>query len=380
MNEERFRELMRLAVGDEGVPPWLNHAVRARIERPAQPQSRIQLLALVAALLVFAVLVIAVGPRILNGSRSITPGGAATSGRFATPSPVEALSCSLPVIIYDQIPGPDPSQPWAGGSELAKLWGLVNTRTGQFTSDLSASRARQLPGDHAAPQKQALSYSPEARRWLPVNPERISPDGMSYAYLGDAKARKLMRYDIATAQTTMLWDAGFQLWIIRWTARGILVGDSEPDPSRTWLVDPETGNPGQTVALPSSEADSPPGGAMFNTLGTTATGEVIKEAALLNGSTVTIWVYYDPAGGKRVLIYSGTGPTESVSNVNGVMWHKGSGFDPGAAVAEGAEIWFSTFAPSFTVWHWDKARGLGQVDVALADPNILATMPAGACV
>lgn len=119
---------------------------------------------------------------------------------------------------------------------------------------------------------------------------------------------------------------------------------------------------------------------MFNTLGTTAGGDVIQEEAVLNGPTVTIWVYYDPAGGHRVLIYNGTGPTANLSNANGVIWHKGSGFDPGAAVAEGGDIWFSTFAPSLTVWHWDKVRGLGQVDIALTDPNIFESLPAGACV
>ncbi len=79
------------------------------------------------------------------------------------------------------------------------------------------------------------------------------------------------------------------------------------------------------------------------------------------------------------MIYHGTGPTGTVADVNGVMWHKGTGFDPGGAVAAAGEIWFSTFAPSFTVWHWDASRGLGQVDIALVDPNILESTPAGAC-
>jgi hypothetical protein len=120
---------------------------------------------------------------------------------------------------------------------------------------------------------------------------------------------------------------------------------------------------------------------MLNTLGTTAAGDVIREVAVLNGATVTIWVYYDTARGKRVLIYQGTGPTANVSNVNGVMWHKGTGFDPGRALATayGGEIWFSTFAPSLTVWHWDETRGLGKVEIALVEPNLLESVSTGPC-
>lgn len=381
MNEERFQALMREAVGDAPISPWLSDAVRARVAQPAPPASRAPL-ALVAAILVLAILAIALVPRILNRTHSITPGG------IATPSRLEPLNCTLPVIIYDQTPGPDPSQPWINGSQAAKLWGFVNTRTGQFTPDPSASPVHGMPVDlmyessataarTGTPPQQALSYSRPTGRWLPVGPARLSPDGLSYAYLGDMRATTLMRYDIATGQRVKVWQAGVQIGIIRWTASGILVSNSGPGTSQVWLVNPKTGVP--TEVPPAASVLPPPSSAPAQTLGTTAAGEVIREEAVLNGPSVTIWVYYDTAGGKRVLIYHDTGPTANLSDVNGVTWHKGTGFDPGAGVADGGEIWFSTFAPSLTVWHWDKTRGLGQVDIVLVDPNVLTSMPAGSC-
>ena len=385
MNEERFRALMRQAVGDEAVPRWLDDGVRTRIARPVQRASRGPLFALVAAFIVLAILAVAIGPRLFHRGPAVTPGA------VGTPTGVDPTDCTVPVIVYDQNPGADPSQPWTTGSQAAKLWGFVNTRTGRFTADPSASPVQGMPVDRmytsastpartGAPAPQAaLSYSPGARRWLPVAPERISPDGLSYAYLGDIYGRTLMRFDIATGHSVELWHAGVQIGIVRWTTSGILVNNGEPGTSQSWLVDPVTGVP--TEVRPTASVLPSPYQASSTryTLGTTAAGEMIHEEAVLNGPTVTIWVYYDTAGGKRVLIYHGTGPTANVSDVNGVMWHKGTGFDPGAAVADGIEIWFSTLAPSFTVWHWDETRGLGQVDIGVVDPNILETMPAGPC-
>jgi hypothetical protein len=187
-----------------------------------------------------------------------------------------------------------------------------------------------------------------------------------------------MRYDIETGQSVKLWQAGIQIGIIMWATNGILVA-ADPSSSPVWLVDPVTG--ARTKVPPATKALPPPfpSPGSTRTLGLTPAGDTISEEAVLNGATVTIWVYLDTADGKRALIYHGTGPTGTVADVNGVTWHKGTGFDPGWALADAGDIWFSTFAPSLTVWHWDKTRGLGQVDISLVDPNILQSMPAGAC-
>lgn len=39
----------------------------------------------------------------------------------------------------------------------------------------------------------------------------MSPDGLSYAYLGDTQARKFIRYDIASGQSVTLWNAAAQI-------------------------------------------------------------------------------------------------------------------------------------------------------------------------
>lgn len=382
MNEAGFRSLMREAVGEEEPRPWLAHAVRTRVTQPERRTWGAPWLAIAAVFVVLALLAVAIAPRLLHRGLYALPQS------VANPQGIDPSNCTLPVIVYDQIPGPDKSQPWQDGSQAAKLWGFVSTRTGRFQIDPSASPVRGMPVDPvydssptaariAAPPAPALSYSAAVKRWLPVAPERVSPDGLSYAFLGDLQATTLMRYDIETGQILKLWDAGFQIGIIRWTASGILVS-AAPGSSRDWLVDPVTGAH-QEVQPASTVLPPPSSGANLTALGTTSNGDVIHEQAILNGATVTIWVYYDTAGGKRFLIYHGTGPTANVSDVNGVMWHKGTGFDPGTAVSAGAEIWFSTFAPSFTLWHWDQTRGLGHVDIALVDPYVLESLPAGPC-
>ena len=387
MNEERFRTLMHGAIGEVEVSPWLAQAVRTRVARPMPQPSRARWFVLVAACLAVTILAVAIAPRLMHRVPSVTP------GTVVTPSGIDPSNCTLPVIITDETAdlvngapaGPKPDR-----------WGFVNTRTGQFTVDKSASPVRDMPVEPvyvnppvATPERKptlpslALSYSPTAKRWLPEPPERVSPDGLSYAYLGDIQQTTLMRYDITTGQSVTLWVAGGQISIIRWAPAGILV-TSAPigiQPSQAWLVNPETGAR-SIVKFAPSNLPVPHKGGTANSRGTTETGDVIEEEAILNGPTVSIWVYYDTPDRKRVFIYQGTGPTAQLVDSEGTIWHKGSGFDPGFSIAEGGEIWFSTFAPSLTLWHWDRARGLGEVDIALAKPalpKLLESAPAGPC-
>jgi len=383
MDEARFRALMHGAIGDEAMGQWLPGAVRKRVAQPAEPASRARVLAIVAAFALFAVLALALVPRILHRGQSPASG-------VATPSRVQPLKCRLPVIVYDQKPGPDPTDPLNGGTEVMKLWGFVDTSTGAFTRDPKASPTKGMPvapvytdvtpaRTGAAPPVPALSYSPGARRWFPVAPEWVSPDGLSYAYLGDIYGKDLMRYDIATRQSIDLWHSAEQIDIVRWTARGILV-DSAVSTGH-WLVDPATG--AVTPAPPPISPLPPPypkksfGSA--GTIGTTTAGEPIGQAEVLNGQTVTIWVYIDTAAHKRITIYHRTGPVGNLVTVDGITWHMGSGFEAGRLFATAGGIWFGTLAPTTSMWHWDPTRGLTRVDIHLVDKNLLRIVPAGPC-
>jgi len=393
MNEERFRSLMRDAIGDVQASPWLSQAVRTRIARPETPPSRAGWVAAIAVCVVVAFLVGAIAPRLLHPTTSVTPGAGAGG--------VDPTNCTLPVIIYDQTPGPDPTQPWDGGTSAAKTWGLLNTHTGKFAANPSASPVPGMPVDLSTvypnpppatgarlviPPQPALAYSHATGRWLPVLPERVSPDGQSYVYQDDIYGSTVVRYDIATGKSVVLWSAGKQIYIIKWIPNGILVGDSEPTPRQVWLVNPVTGVPTVVNSPPAAHynrgGDSHPPVPLATSagaVGLTASGDPILKVSVLGKGTVTIWVYYYTAAGKRIVIYHKTGATANVSDVNGV-WFTGAGlFDPAYAFTSGDESWFSTFAPSLTLWHWDATRGLKSVDIGVQDPHVLTSMPAGPC-
>src|SRR5205814_7387722 len=97
-----------------------------------------------------------VAPRLLNQAVPIAP--AASPTPFASPTPIRAFNCTLPV-------------------HAGKLEGFVNTSTGLYTPDPSAS-VGGLPGSGAP-----LSYDSTMHRWLPVDSLLISPDGTAYTYL-----------------------------------------------------------------------------------------------------------------------------------------------------------------------------------------------------
>ena len=88
MNEARFRQLMRAAVGDGAMPQWLATDVRNRLRAP-QGTVRPRLLALAAMGVAFVVLVTGVLElQHLARQQSPPPVPAATPSASASPSPV----------------------------------------------------------------------------------------------------------------------------------------------------------------------------------------------------------------------------------------------------------------------------------------------------
>lgn len=160
----------------------------------------------------------------------------------ATPSSVlgvvDPSNCRLPVTV-------DPAV------------GFVDTHTGQYTKDVTASVAG-LPYSFVS---RPMYYSPALKRWLPVSVSEISPDGRSYAWVrllpdgstqATFKTEELHRYEVATGTDQALWTSTVFFYPWRWDAAGILVSvppsGSNRAPAMWWLVDPVTGAATQQVS------------------------------------------------------------------------------------------------------------------------------------
>ena len=353
MNEARFRSLMREAVGDESMRPWLSEAVRDRIRTPKARTGAVRLMLLVAAALVLMIVAGMAAPRLLNRGINVVP--TATPPPIASPTPFSAFNCTLPV-------------------QAGKAKGFVNTATGVYTADPSAA-VDGLPGSGGP-----LSYDSVVHRWLPVDPRLISPDGTAYAYLaGDGPGihpSDVRVYDLRSGIDRKLFT-GTAIGIFLWGADGIHVIDSHGPVNQELLIDPDTG---AATTVPERRwfgftplpGDPPPGsGWGFRTLGWTNDGRQIWWFYNLGRPGAVDWVFYESAPGVRVYIYKGE-------------QGDATGFDPGDGygLADTTGIWFTDQAQRPLVWHWSQGTGLRKVVVRVpggAQPRLLSVVPAGSC-
>jgi hypothetical protein len=243
--------------------------------------------------------------------------------------------------------------------------GFVDTHTGQYTKDVSASVAGLPQGLVSTPNY----YSLALKRWLPVLVGDVSPDGGSYAWVrllpdgstqDHVKTAELHRYEVATGTDRALWTSTVIFYIWRWDASGILVSTELPGsdraPASWWLVDPVTG--AATQQVPSSHASlfsftplaGDPADASFHSLGVDAEGHMMWWL-MTNGKGAGVdWVFYETAPGQRVFIYHGT--------------KDATAFYPLAAMADSTGIWFSDSGLTYgVVWHWQQGTGLRNVMV-----------------
>lgn len=339
MDESRLRSLMHEAIGDQPMQPWLPTAVRTRLTEP-RPRAVPGALALLAAALLTVLVVAAlVGPRWLS---HLAP--SATSG----PVP----NCLLPVSV---------------GSEV----GFVDTHTGRYTKDVSASVAG-LPDSFAS---RPFYYSPVLKRWLPAPVSYMSPDGRSYAWIrllpdgstqANFKTAELHRYEVATGTDQLLWTTTVFFIVWRWDAAGILVSEP-PDlngpasganraPANWWLVDPVTGAATQQVSSSHASLYSftplagDPTDVSFTSVGVDAEGHPIWWFFTNGKGGGVDWVFYETAPGQRVFIYRGSKDDASA-------------LDPLAAIADSTGIWFSDYRDPNVIRHWQQGTGLRNVMV-----------------
>jgi hypothetical protein len=355
MDEIQFRTLMHRAVGDETMRQSVAPAVRARLgeNRRGHARGGMTLAAILLAALVVTGLVV---PQLLaRRSILVIPATSPSPSPAATPTPqaVNPSDCLLPVQVES---GSGPP------SRVAYQVGFVNTRTGMYTRDITAS-VNGLPGREPSGNAYGpppTSYSPALQRWLPVWGGQSAPDGLSYAWVRDLpvgsaypnfKSAELHRYDVATSTDRMLWthDGSMNAW--QWDSTGIFVDVASPkgNPNPTWwLVDPVSGAARHSAPPPGfgfklfKPLPGDPHDVQFTSLGSDAAHRTIWR--FYNPD----WVFYETAPGKRVFIYRGTqGDT--------------TGFDPSEqAMVDSTGIWFSDHEHQ-TIWHWRQDTGLHKV-------------------
>ncbi len=387
MNEEQFRARFRRAVGD-APPNGLQHRLAETLADTSHRRAMGGLGAVAATVLIIVVAGLA-GWR-LAVQRSSLPAAVTPSAPVQpTSTPFAAVdpgNCRLPVVVMRESGPP---------GAIANDAGFVDTQTGKYVRDGGASLAG-LPGGafegtNVKPAQPPAPrwYDATVRRWLPVGPSQVSPDGRNYTWVrllpvgsnfSSFKRSELHRYDLSTAADHLLWTYDGLVMVSRWDASGILAVTSPPPPTGgddgLWLVDPRSGTaarqPGSTAPSPLTElpGDRQNGGFGYGSFGSDAHGRTIYWIGSRNPGDRE-WIFYESAPGQRVWIYKGT-------------HGDATGFDPAQALADQTGIWFSDYETR-GLWHWDSAAGLKKIPVTgqpgqLPGPNsALYVNPAGPC-
>src|SRR4030088_1334816 len=137
----------------------------------------------------------------------------------ASPAPVvvDPSSCRLPVSV-ERGSGPP--------SRLANEVGFIDTRTGRYTRDASASVSGPPGRDPLAGASDvATYYSPALKRWLPVSAGEVAPDGRSYAWVKtlpvgslypNFKSSELLIHDVSASTDRSIWTHAGTINVWRW--------------------------------------------------------------------------------------------------------------------------------------------------------------------
>lgn len=336
MDENRFRSLMREAIGEESMQPWVASAVRDRLLVRRPNPSRLPWLVGTPLVLVIAAVFLVAQLTANRTHNAVVPAASPST----SPVAVDPSGCRLPVLL-------------ANGQA-----GFIDTSSAGFNPDASAGQGAQ-------------SYSPAARKWVPVPPRQVSPDGERYA---STQGHQVHVTDIASGEDRVLWTAGIDVYIWRWGAEGVFVTDQLPPlpGANFWLVDPATGAAAQ-APIPATAyrftplAGDPHGtdGTSFHSLGFDGSGRSIWWFFNLDKPGAADWVFYETAPGQRVYIYKGT-------------QGDAMGFDPDMALADSTGIWFFDRIHN-AIWHWQVGGELTKVQPPPRAAMLLVASIAGPC-
>jgi hypothetical protein len=191
MNEQEFRERFERAVG---APPLLDRAkLAAAIQNPRKSSSAVALGSIAATLAIIAAGVFT-GWRLLTPSRG-TAGHPPVSRSSSTPAPTSGntrLVCGVIPVIVQLESGPP--------GKLAYGTGFLDTSTGHFTADTSASISGlpggDFPGTIAKPPQPSHPsfYSWALRRWLPVLASEVSVHRVILPMASSARLGSITRW------------------------------------------------------------------------------------------------------------------------------------------------------------------------------------------
>ena len=338
--------------------------------------SRTKWIAVALAGLIIIAGAVEIGRGLLN--RAPTHAAGAVANAPPTSPAVDALGCTLPVFL----------SPMTIDYLSNFPVGFVNTATGAYSIDGSASSSVSgMPTDYSnfstGRPPQALSYSGAARHWLPVSSDRISPDGLSYLYIDrryppgpgpygtfapQTAFYELMRYDIASRQSTEVW-AGVTMGWVKWTAGGLIVVAEDLAGGHRWLVDPLLGSATElqpSVVTPLRSDPQATDLLRYRAIGFTDQGNTIWWLAGINKPGAPDWVFYETAPGQRVYIYKG-------------KQSDARGFDPDEAYSDAGGIWFSDYQLGRDIWRWDPRHGLRKIPIAFEANVWYQAQPAGRC-
>ncbi|HVD01259.1 MAG TPA: hypothetical protein VNG93_08940 [Candidatus Dormibacteraeota bacterium] len=388
MNELEVRQRLRRAIGETEVPPGMQASIEARLVQvtPSEyPRGLGVLAAVLAVALVGSLFTPVLMARYAGWTQSRQPAPAVIPQPSPTPMAVDATKCRLPVIATQESGPP---------AQIETQAGFVDTGTGAFTEDPSASVAR-LPGggspagNFKQPQpSEPIQYSPAFSRWLPVGGSSVAPDGRSYLWvkllpdgsnLETFTGSELHIYDLAAARDRVLWSYPGSIYVYQWDAAGIhaTTAPARGGSGNFWLIDPSSGTAAQQsvsagpTLLTTLPGDASVTGAVsYGTIGQDAQGHILFRIGSRTAGDRE-WIFFESAPGVRVTIYRGT-------------QGDATGFDPYGAFGDATGIWFGDYRAA--IWHWDAATGLRKVTVQGLPPlpgggaNSVETIrPAGPC-
>lgn len=389
IRDNELRDTIHAALDEVSEPvPGLAPAAMARIRATGARRRRwrpaLQVVGILTVAAVIGGITLASHRAVATQQGSKRPAPAVTAA--VVPTAVDPTSCRLPVVVMRESGRPKPQ----GVSEV----GFVNTATGQYSKDPSAS-VQGLPGGGSPatimkPGGPAMPawYSPALGRWLPVDKRSVAPDGRSYVWVNllpegsnysNFRSSELHRYDAATATDRTVWSYTGSINVWWWDSAGILLDTVPPNGGIDiwWRIDPSTSaaaqqprnfNPGHLTELP---GDSQNGGLASAFFGIDGQSHPIYRIGG-RGAGERDWVFVETAPGQRDWIYRGT-------------QGDATDFDPFQALADSTGVWFGSFT-NRVIWHWQHDKGLQKFsvtglpgDLAGAAYTDVYANPAGPC-